>query len=377
MGAQRVFLHIGSPKTGTTYLQGALWRNRSLLERQGLRLPLNSVLDHYEGTWQVIGKPENGMDPKWAKDAWDRLVADVLEWRGDALISHEMYCAATAEQAEAAIAPLMAAGREVHIVITARDHARQIPAGWQERMKVNGLFDFNSFMDRLNDPGSVEFQAFWNAQDTASLARRWGGTLPGSQVHIVTLPQPGAPRDALWHRFAQAIGIDPAGFDMSAVYPNDSLRVEQAELVRRVNVELNHRIRWPRPYSEVVKQFFFQEILGPRPGTAITLGGADRVFARRRANEIVAALREQGVDVIGSLDELLISTEDGEGKVSSARVAVPAEVLLQEAISGLAGLLERNAEEWLAVHDVPREEPSLYRRLRRRVGAVLRRLHLR
>jgi hypothetical protein len=55
MGTQRVFLHVGSPKTGTTYLQGVLWRNREALRRQGLLLPLDSVGDHYAGSFEVGG----------------------------------------------------------------------------------------------------------------------------------------------------------------------------------------------------------------------------------------------------------------------------------------------------------------------------------
>ena len=37
--AQRVFLHVGLPKTGTTYVQTVLWRNRAALAEQGLVYP--------------------------------------------------------------------------------------------------------------------------------------------------------------------------------------------------------------------------------------------------------------------------------------------------------------------------------------------------
>jgi hypothetical protein len=32
----RVFLHIGAPKTGTTYLQDVLWSNKAELSRRGV-----------------------------------------------------------------------------------------------------------------------------------------------------------------------------------------------------------------------------------------------------------------------------------------------------------------------------------------------------
>ena len=43
----RVFLHVGSPKTGTTFLQNVLWAQRDLAAQQGVSLPMNRFLDHY------------------------------------------------------------------------------------------------------------------------------------------------------------------------------------------------------------------------------------------------------------------------------------------------------------------------------------------
>ncbi len=45
--AATVFLHIGLPKTATTYLQTILWGNREVLEQQGIRLPGPERRFHY------------------------------------------------------------------------------------------------------------------------------------------------------------------------------------------------------------------------------------------------------------------------------------------------------------------------------------------
>ena len=37
--ARRVFLHVGLPKTGTTYLQSIAWAGKDALRRQGVLLP--------------------------------------------------------------------------------------------------------------------------------------------------------------------------------------------------------------------------------------------------------------------------------------------------------------------------------------------------
>ena len=44
--ARRVYLHIGLPKTGTTYLQTLMWNNREVLAGQGVLLPGDSRRQH-------------------------------------------------------------------------------------------------------------------------------------------------------------------------------------------------------------------------------------------------------------------------------------------------------------------------------------------
>jgi hypothetical protein len=38
-GPKRVLLHVGTPKTGTSYLQDVLFRNRELLREHGILYP--------------------------------------------------------------------------------------------------------------------------------------------------------------------------------------------------------------------------------------------------------------------------------------------------------------------------------------------------
>ena len=49
--ASQVFLHIGLPKTGTTYLQSVLWESRAALARDGYLLPGSG---HREHLWAAL-----------------------------------------------------------------------------------------------------------------------------------------------------------------------------------------------------------------------------------------------------------------------------------------------------------------------------------
>ena len=45
--ARRVFLHIGTPKSGTTYLQSLWWQHRDALAERGLLLPGGSADEQF------------------------------------------------------------------------------------------------------------------------------------------------------------------------------------------------------------------------------------------------------------------------------------------------------------------------------------------
>src|SRR5689334_958549 len=121
MARPQVFLHVGSPKTGTTFLQDVLWTQRRTAREQGLLLPGRRFHDHFLATLDVRGLADQPGYPAEAKGTWARLVEQSLAWDGTVLISHELFAGATAEQASAAVASLSPRA-DVHVVVTARDH---------------------------------------------------------------------------------------------------------------------------------------------------------------------------------------------------------------------------------------------------------------
>ena len=333
--ARRVFLHVGSPKTGTTFLQDVLWSQRDLARQQGLLLPLEAFFDHYLATLDVRDIEPQQADVERAKDIWSRIVAASRQWHGDVLISHELFAPATAAQAQRAVAAF-GSDAEVHLVLTARDLVRQIPAEWQEHVKHRSTARFDDFVDdlRREDPRTW----FWRVQDFPDVLRRWGSTLPRERVHVVTVPPPGQPPSLLWERFAGLLGIDPSSFTTTGLKANTSLGYEQAELLRRVNVELGDRLPMPGAYAPDVKNVFAERILSRQPGAKLALGGERLDYAVKRSEQLADGLRELGVNVIGDLAELV--PDPGQGALHQPPVEPSSDVLWQESLTALAGLLE-------------------------------------
>ena len=97
--ADRVFLHVGVPKSGTTYLQTTMWHNRPALRAQGVLYPGRRRMDHFHACQDLRGK--RGPRPG---GAWDRLRDELSDWPGTGLVTHEFFAMATAEQAQRAVA---------------------------------------------------------------------------------------------------------------------------------------------------------------------------------------------------------------------------------------------------------------------------------
>lgn len=148
--ARRIFLHVGCPKTGTSFLQGVVWSNRAVLRRQGLLVPA-SMRHHYRGTL-FIRQVWSGRSAGAAIAAdWEHLVSLVRRSKKDVLITHELLGPASEEQASFAVEAL--GGLDTHVVITARDMARQLPASWQQSIKHGGTRHLEDFVRDVIERG--------------------------------------------------------------------------------------------------------------------------------------------------------------------------------------------------------------------------------
>jgi hypothetical protein len=337
-GPRRVFLHVGSPKTGTTFLQEVLWAHRSQAAQQGVLLPLERFNDHYLASLDVRGLADRPEHPPRAVGIWDRLVEESLEWPGTVLVSHELFASATPEQAQRAIRSF-GDDTEVHVVVTARDLVRQMSAEWQEHVKHRSTKTFGEFIATVRgDTGRKHW--FWRVQDFADVLDRWGSTLDPSRVHVVTVPPSTAPSETLWVRFATLLGLEPSSYDLEVSRANTSLGVEQAELLRRVNQRLGDRLPLPGPYPTVVKNVLAHRVLAGHTGARLVLSPSDTEYAVEQSRAIADRLAAMGVDVVGDLDELVPDLEAATRAASpTAYDAPPAEALLDESVDALADLL--------------------------------------
>jgi hypothetical protein len=302
--AKRIFLHVGAPKTGTSQVQDLLFLNRHELSKWGVLHPAAEFDDQFMAALDLLGKEWGGLEQR-APGAWSRLVEQVNEFAGHTVVvSHEVFAGANAEQAARALGEL---DGEVHVVCSARDLRRQVPAEWQEGVKHRRTITYADFCADLtsDNPGTEIARWFWTVQDVPAVLGRWGAQLPPERVHLVTVPPSGAPHDLLVDRFLELFGIDPAWLPHGSGRSNTSMGAAETTVVRRLNQRLPPAQLDGEIYRPYVRELLVHRRLAGRPGSIrLTLPSDLDDWVMRRSRQWTRELGAAGYHVVGDLAEL-------------------------------------------------------------------------
>jgi hypothetical protein len=304
--AERVLLHAGTPKSGTTFLQSLLWANRNPLGDSGVLLPGERAFDHNRlgaalRTWRPDARRQRN------RRFWDQFVDAAAAWPGTVVLSNEWIVRADAEQLRHAVTALAPA--KVDVVLTARDAVAQVPAAWQESLKVGNSTSLGDFLAAMDTEGG---QWTWRHLDAAHVLAQWAEVLPAGSCSVVTLPPSGSHPAVLWSRFADVLGVDPAGYDIAGVVANRSLGAEAAALLQQIGPALRAAVDadsggWMEQYRWI-RQYVGHELLLALPGHPIGLRTTDVAALRTRAQQTVTRLAEGGYHVSGELSDLSSAT---------------------------------------------------------------------
>ncbi len=331
LAGRRVYVHIGLPKTGTTFLQTSMLENQQALREVGVHYPggdermFLAAVD-VRGSHKAWGRKRSAVDGQW-----DALTRQARGHDGATVLSQELLAAASPRRVTAAMTMLK--GLDVHVVVTARDPARQAAAEWQEGVKHGRRLSFEEFRTRvLDEDADTDYaRRYRAAQDLPEVLARWADAVPAAHVHVVCGPPPGAPTEVLWRRFGEVVGFDATRFaPAGAAAANTSLGTDEVDLLRRVNLALAKRVEQPA-YGEVVKGLYAGALLdagrSARPVVPADMHDAFTVVGERW----VKAIDRAGYTVHGDPADLLprppsgpVRHPDDVDPVAQVRVATAA-----------------------------------------------------
>lgn len=302
--ASRVVLHVGTMKSGTSFIQAVLFAQQSRLLEQGCLVP--------GSTWgDQVKAVQHALNRKPPRDAWQATVKAMAKHRGDAVISMEFLGPAKDGAAKRVLDPLKRT--PVQVVVTARDLNRTLVSMWQETIQNGRTWTWEDYLAgaQATSPGSGRGEwdrstpagTFWRQQHLARILADWAARVGRENVVLVTLPPPGAAPTALTERFVEATGIpiDPA---LPVPRANESLGLASAMVLRDVNAQLEAAGHaWPagmRLRKAVVAKTALAALAKDEPKLGLPV--AD--WVREQTAATVASVRDLGVRVVGDLADL-------------------------------------------------------------------------
>lgn len=301
-----IYLHIGPMKTGTSYLQQTLSDNQAVLRTHGVLVPGRSPrADHVRAVRDVTGL-DGQEDAGRFTGAWASLREEMFAFTGTAsVVSQEFLSFARRPRARAIVQSLAPA--RVHVVLTVRDASRVVPASWATSTRNRNTASWPEHLSAVGGSGGAARRRALRALDVPRMLQSWGEQVPPEQLHVVTVPPPGAPDGLLWERFATVLGTGSAPIDLTGATRRESYGYTSADLMRRINEHLQDL---PRPAYHRSKRWLLDEVLDKRTGEPkVPLSTALIELAAEWNARTVTAVRESHARVVGDLADLGVTAQ--------------------------------------------------------------------
>jgi hypothetical protein len=303
-------LHIGFRKCGTSALQSALRQARPDLPALGVEYPgihLNHTTAARAVTQRTTGWVSRGAKPMPRKD-WRELVDQVAAVGDDhkAVVSSEFF-----EVAEEATIGTIAAGLggdRLHVVVTVRPLDRILPSAWQQSVQFGIRRSFEEWL-HLTLNGTDEDKAhrvFWEHHGHDVVLARWARVLGPERITLIVLDE--HDRQLPFRAFEAMLGVPTGTLNEVPRHINRSLTMAEAELVRRVNVQLFSRdVSWDEFTYWIRRGAAHEMWLRRKPEPEEPRITTPR-WAVERVAELAADLPERiarlGIEVVGDLGSL-------------------------------------------------------------------------
>jgi hypothetical protein len=330
--ADRLVLHIGTQKSGTTYLQRVLQTLAKPLRKSGVLYPTRlvgkrDIYNHEAAAYGLLGTTSFPWVPRaramTQEPAWQSLVEKVRGWKGTAIVSGEAFSVIDAQAARTLVHSLGI--DNTHVIITARDLGRVLPSSWQQHIRNGRSTPFDTYLRQLaqrrgpDDPAERRAlweadpdQTFWRAYAIGSLVDRWAPL--ASQVTVVAVPHRGAPPDELWHRFRDALELGDAlpatPPDIDEVLANVGITEPETLVLAGINrVAGENGI--PEPHLRALRGRISREAFVPRleRGDPVRLPRSWVDTVRSWADTDVNELLSTPATIIGDVAEMRVDAE--------------------------------------------------------------------
>ena len=334
--ADRLLLHIGTQKSGTTYLQRVLARLSGELKREGVLYPTRlqgrrEIYNHEAAAYGLLGTASfpwvAAQRAEGQASAWERLRRKVQDWDGTAIVSGEAFSVIDPAAARRLVDSLGIPN--THVIITARDLGRVLPSSWQQHIRNGRSTSFASYLqqqaERRGEGSARDLtrrwdedpeQTFWRAYAIGGLVERWAPL--ARTVSVVTVPRRGAAPDELWHRFRRALDLGPVLPETPPAIDDLEANVGLTEPEVLVLAALNRQVdstKADSPDMRALRARIVREAFAPRAdrGTSVRIPDAWVPRVTAWADDDLTMLRSTSALLVGPESDLVVEPPTGPG----------------------------------------------------------------
>jgi len=304
--ADRVVLHAGFHKSGTTALQHAFDANRRSLGKQGITYPPSPGKAHHRAAWGLIervwGWKGNGGKLIPVK-SWNALVRNVKKNSGTVLISSEFF--AEAKDHHVAKARKDLSSLPVTIVFTVRPFAKILASSYQQFLKFGVKVRYEEWLEHVftKREESTITPTFWNRVQLDEIVERWGKYF-GPENVIVILADESKP-EFIFREFERILAIPQGSLPIPEIGGNRSMTLEETELLYQINTIYDRSGGWEQ-YRALIRDGYVRyladhtkaELDAERLRTPEWAVDEAREINHRQFRE----LKEMRTDIRGDLD---------------------------------------------------------------------------
>lgn len=301
-------MHVGCSKTGTSSLQAGLWMSVEALAAEGVGLPYVGRPAHIAGLLRPLGwRPVEGFVGEHRAKALAKVPAKIRDTAGELLlVSNEDLAEARPEDVDAIAARCDEAGVDLHLVLTVRDWAQQLPSDYQQFLKHRLADSYPDFLGDVKERRGSWADQFWRRQDPIDILDRWGRAVDASRTHVIVVPSYSQDPEGVFNLMGEVVGFPSAAVTRPKGSVNASFGVVESEVFRRVNAALGDRLPdYKRDYTDAVRWPFAHGVLARSASPKLTLPPDHLGWVQDRARQTVATVRERGYPVHGDLDALV------------------------------------------------------------------------
>jgi hypothetical protein len=330
--------HVGCSKTGTSSLQAGLWRSVDRLGSADVGVPLVGRREHRRRLLDPFGwQPAQGFVGSRDEHALDQTRRHLEKARGGrVLVSNEDLVELPPHGVERLLELTTAARLELHLVVTVRDWAQQVPSEYQQFLRHGMHEPYPDFIRQVRDREGRWGEHFWRRQDPVDILRRWSA-VEASRITLVVVPGYSTDPGGMFRLMGEALGIDSSVIARPDHAVNTSHGRVEAEVFRRINAALPKAFEdYSDAYRQLVRRPLTTGVLPTEASARLRLPDTELAWVRERARETVLQVRASGCRVLGEI-ESLVPTEERTAAYAPADDAEVARV----AVEAFARLAER------------------------------------